>query len=65
MIEVMNNIQSEDKFKCGVCGVCSNTEESIKTHFDEEECTDEEIQGLIDGLYRKKSEFNYNVVRRL
>ena len=40
MIEVMNDIQSEDRFKCGVCGVCSNTEVSIKTHFDEEECTD-------------------------
>ena len=47
------------------CGVCSNTEEIIKTHFDEEECTDEEIQGLIDGLYRKKSEFNYNVAEML
>ena len=61
----MNNIQNEDKFKCGVCEVCANTEECIKTHFDEEECADEDIEGQIDGFYRKKSEFNYNVAETL
>ena len=36
-----------------------------KNHFDEEECRDEDIEGLIDGFYRKKSEFNYNVAETL
>ena len=60
----MNNIQSEDKFKWGVCEVCSNTEECTKTHFDKEECADEDIEGLIDGFYRKRVNLTTKLLRR-
>ena len=32
----MNYIQSEDKFQCTRFEVCSNTDEFIKKHFDED-----------------------------
>jgi len=45
VIGVMNNIQSEDKFECVPgFGYCSNTEEIIKTKFDDEECTEEKYK---------------------
>ena len=45
MIEVMNDIESEDKFECvSGCGYCSNTEKIIKTKFDDEECTEEKYK---------------------
>ena len=66
----MNYIQSEDKFQCTLCEVCSNTDEYIKKHFDEkhesdevydddenkseEEWKDEDIEGVIDRFYRKR-----------
>ena len=38
---------------------------NVLKHFDEEECTDEDIEGAIDEFYRTKSEFNSNVVETL